>query len=630
MNTETHRLLARQLSKLDLTETLAPDAKTWSAFVGVVNRAYQDGDQDRYTLERSVALSSEEMQTLYQEKSTHEAHLRSIVESLNELIWLKDPSGVYLNCNPMFERFMGMTEADMVGKTDAQLGSRANASFLQVCLDRDLATDTQERWVTYGHDQQPALLEIETVQVLDGSGKITGVRGRGRDITEQRRTQEKIKNLAFFDSLTGLPNRILVMDRLKQAAEASAREQVYGTLLFIDLDHFKLLNDTLGHEAGDYLLQQVAQRLTLCARSVDTVARLGGDEFVVVLINMGKNSAQATANTELIGKKILGALNQPYLINGVTHRSTPSLGATLFRGNETDIPTLLKQADMAMYKSKAAGRNTLCFFDPELENAVMQRVRMEHDLRLALSEKQFVPHYQAQVDDEGFLSGVELLIRWEHPLRGMVSPAEFIPVAEETRLIVPLGLWILEQACMQLAAWALKPYLAHLTLAVNVSAHEFLHPDFLTRLFAILKHTQANPTQLKLELTESLLISRTEDVIAKMHHLKANGIGLSLDDFGMGYSSLSYLQRMPLKQLKIDQSFIRDMLIDMNDASIVKAIVDLGHNLGLNVIAEGVETELQRDFLRRLGCKDYQGYLYSRPLPLAQFESYAKKMPVPV
>ena len=391
------------------------------------------------------------------------------------------------------------------------------------------------------------------------------------------------------------------------------------------MDNFKTLNDTLGHDVGDILLQQVGQRISACIREGDTVARLGGDEFVVMLEDLSSNLQEAAAQTETVAGKILTALNHPYLLAGQNQRSTPSIGATLFHGNQLSVEELLKRADVAMYQAKAAGRNTLRFFDPEMQAAISAQAALEADLRQGIMQEQFILYYQPQVDGGAGLLGAEALIRWQHPERGLVSPAEFIPVAEETGMILPLGAWVLETSCNQLVIWAGQPEAAHLTLAVNVSARQFRQPDFVNQVLAVLDRTGANPRKLKLELTESLLLADVQDVIAKMTALKAKGVCFSLDDFGTGYSSLSYLKRLPLDQLKIDQSFVRDVLVDINDGAIAQTIIALGQTMGLAVIAEGVETEEQCEFLARIGCNTYQGYFFSRPLPLEGFEQFARQ-----
>ncbi len=409
---------------------------------------------------------------------------------------------------------------------------------------------------------------------------------------------------------------------------AGARSGLKGALLFVDLDHFKTVNDTLGHVTGDLLLEQVAQRLCACVRDGDTVARLGGDEFVVMLGDLSENEVDAANQAEMVGGKILDSLNQSYQLGRHLHHSTPSIGVTLFGGERQEsLEEPLKRADLAMYQAKAAGRNNLRFFDPRMQAVVMARATLELELREALAQQQFVLHYQAQVAGQtADVTGVEALVRWVHPQRGLVSPVEFISLAEETGAILPLGQMVLDIACAQLASWSRRPDLAQLTIAVNVSARQFHQDDFVQRVLCSLQQTGANPQRLKLELTESVLVENVEQTCAKMNALKALGVGFSLDDFGTGYSSLSYLKRLPLDQLKIDQSFVRDILTEGNDAAIARMVIVLAESLGLAVIAEGVETAAQRDFLASQGCHAYQGFLFARPLPVAEFERYLKAL----
>ncbi|MEB0163081.1 EAL domain-containing protein, partial [Glaciimonas sp. CA11.2] len=431
----------------------------------------------------------------------------------------------------------------------------------------------------------------------------------------------KIWQLAFYDPLTRLPNRRLLIDRLEHVQAISTRNKLHNALLFIDLDNFKTINDTLGHDKGDLLLQEVARRLVSCVRTADTVARLGGDEFVIMISELSENLEAAAVQVEQVGEKILMHLNQPYQLADHLYRSTSSIGVTLFSGRDESTDDLLKRADLAMYQAKSAGRNTLRFFEPDMQAAVSARAELEIDLRHGQQDAQFILYYQAQVDHSGRWTGAEALIRWQHPKRGLVSPAEFIPAAEENGLILTLGRWVLETACSQLVVWSLRPETSHLTLAVNVSMRQFRQPDFVKDVTELLELTGADPRMLKLELTESMLLVNVEDIIIKMSALIALGIRFSLDDFGTGYSSLSHLKRLPLDQLKIDQTFVRDVLTDPNDAAIVRTIVALAQSLGLSVIAEGVETASQMTFLSNNGCSAYQGYLFSRPLPLEQFEA---------
>ncbi|MFT3813139.1 MAG: EAL domain-containing protein [Acidovorax sp.] len=437
---------------------------------------------------------------------------------------------------------------------------------------------------------------------------------------ERLAAEREIQRLAFYDLLTGLPNRMLLMDRIHHALAAARRSHQGGALLFIDLDNFKDLNDTLGHDKGDLLLQQVAQRLNDCVRGMDTVARLGGDEFVVMIEQLSSDPADLAHAARIVAEKILARLSAPYTLAGHQYLSTPSIGIAPFHGGggPTDagasVGELLQQADLAMYQAKAAGRATLCFFDPGMQAAAAARAGLEADLRTALAQGDFVLHYQPQVDHAGRAVGVEALVRWRHPQRGMVSPADFIPLAEDTGLILPLGRWVLRTACELLAQWREDPRLAHLSVAVNVSSRQFHNADFADYVAHVLENTGAPPARLKLELTESMLVHDMITTIARMEALRALGVGFALDDFGTGYSSLAYLRRMPLDQIKIDRSFVRELLTDANDAVIVNTIIALSRSLGLEVIAEGVETAEQRDLLARAGCRFYQGYLFGKPV----------------
>ena len=465
----------------------------------------------------------------------------------------------------------------------------------------------ETRWVTAWGDFE-----------YDSAGQPVLQVGAMQDINERKAAAGEIEHLAFYDPLTGLPNRRLLLDRLRQAVASSTRTERHGALLFLDLDNFKALNDTLGHDIGDLLLQQVAQRLVGCVREGDTVARLGGDEFVLMLEDLSENSQEAATQTESVGEKILAVLNQPYQLEAQRYHNTPSIGVTLFVDHDGSVDELMKRADMAMYQAKAAGRNTLRFFDPVMQAEVTTRVALEADLREAVLKGQFVLHYQAQVAGDGRLTGTEVLLRWNHPQRGLVSPMEFIPLAEETGLILPMGLWVLQTACAQLAAWAARPDMAHLSIAVNVSACQLHHVDFVAQVLAVLDSTGARPQRLKLELTESLLVKDVEGVIAKMTALKARGVGFSLDDFGTGYSSLTYFLNLPVQLLKIDQSFVRVMLEDPGGLGIVESVVRLAQAFNRPVIAEGVETLEHGSMLLYLGCYLAQGYGISRPMPADQ------------
>ncbi len=548
-----------------------------------------------------------------------ESRFRSLTELSSDWFWEQDAEFrfVQIGANPqtptslVAPSYLGTRRWEHVVhgvSTEQWAAHRAALEAHEVFRDFEMLRphdDGVMRWST-----------ISGAPIFDAEGVFKGYRGTGRDITARKQAETDIERLAFFDVLTGLPNRRLLLDRLNRAIALSARDRGYGALLFIDLDNFKVLNDTRGHHVGDELLKQVAQRLLDCVRGVDTVARLGGDEFVVMLEELSETESVAATQCDLVGQKILRALNAPYPIEGQESRSSPSIGATLFFDHLQSVDELLQRADLAMYQAKSAGRNTLRFFDPAMQVAATARASLEMDLHVALQRCEFLLHYQPVVDQDGDMTGVEALLRWQHPTRGMVMPVEFIPVAEQSDLILAMGQWVLETACAQLVDWAPAPQTRDLSIAVNVSARQFRQTDFAKDILALLGTSGANPRRLKLELTESLLLSDVEDAIAKMAELRAVGVGFSLDDFGTGYSSLAYLKRLPLDQLKIDRSFVTDVLTNPNDAAIARTILNLAQSMELSVVAEGVETAGQRDFLLANGCRAFQGYFFGRPQPM--------------
>jgi diguanylate cyclase (GGDEF)-like protein/PAS domain S-box-containing protein len=467
-------------------------------------------------------------------------------------------------------------------------------------------------------------VELEVVAVQAHEEVVTHWVAVGRDITQRKNAEDMIRHLALYDALTDLPNRQLLMERLQKALFESARSGQHGALMFIDLDNFKILNDTLGHHVGDQLLQLVGARLKKSVRKTDTVARLGGDEFVVMVDDLSTDAETAMQKSRALADKVLATLREPFHIAGHQHYATPSIGVAAFLGQKDDVVELLKRADIAMYQAKSLGRNDVCFFDPKLQARMGASAKISADMRIGLAQEQFVVYYQPQVDRQGVVIGVEALVRWQHPERGLVMPIEFIPVAEDTGMILPLGQWVLETVCRQLAAWANWPQTAHLCAAVNVSVPQFRHPNFVDMVVNAIEATGIEPSRLKLELTESLMADRMEITIQKMGLLKSLGVTLALDDFGVGYSSLSMLKRLPLDQLKIDKGFVDDVLTDPNDAAISRAIISLAQSLGLQVVAEGVETQAQRDFLAYQGCDQFQGYLFARPLPIDKLEAYLR------
>ena len=545
----------------------------------------------------------------------------SLLDKAQDAIIVRDLEQRVIFWNKSAERLYGWTQLQVLGQPVQTLLYNDTAAFERATE----ITLEQGEWtgeiVQRHRDGTPIDVEGRWTLVRSDDGRPQSILSINTDIRQRKATEREIQRLAFYDPLTGLPNRMLLMDRMHHALASAQRHNYGGALLFIDLDNFKQLNDTLGHDQGDLLLQQVATRLNACVRSVDSVARLGGDEFVVMLEELSPKPHELALHARVVGEKILSALAVPYALSGYQYRSTPSIGIAPFHGSATSVGELLKQADLAMYQAKTAGRNTLRFFDPNMQAVVTARAALETDLRSALAQEEFLLHYQPQMHESGRCVGVEALVRWAHPQRGMVSPAQFIPLAEETGLILPLGRWVLQTACQRLALWQADPDLCHLTIAVNVSSRQFRHAGFVEDIARILAQTGAPAERLKLELTESLLVEDMEATIATMVALRSYGVGFSLDDFGTGYSSLSYLKRMPLHQLKIDQSFVRDLLTDPNDAAIVETIIGLSRNLGLDVIAEGVETTEQQAMLAAAGCQYYQGYLFGRPIPAEQLET---------
>jgi diguanylate cyclase (GGDEF)-like protein len=461
--------------------------------------------------------------------------------------------------------------------------------------------------------------------ISNADGNVIRAAGIQSEITAKKDTEQEIENLAFYDPLTKLANRRLITERLNQALASSRRTKKWGALLFIDLDNFKDLNDSLGHKFGDLLLQQVAERLNSCVRENDSVGRLGGDEFVILLDNLSDKKVDAAAQIQVIAKKMLSALNELYQLDTYEYHNTVSIGVTLFGQHVLELEELLKQADIAMYKAKESGRNNVCFFDYKMQEEVYHRTKMERDLRTALECNQFQLFFQVQVDDTGATLGAESLIRWQHPNRGLVSPGEFIPIAEKSDLILSIGQWVLNTACLQLKEWEKSSLTSSLTLSVNVSAKQFHQPYFAEQVLATVKRHAINPNKLKLELTESMLIEDVQKIIVTMKALTDIGIRFELDDFGTGYSSMQHLKNLPLHRLKIDQSFVRDISHDISDQAIVRTIIAMTQGMGLEVIAEGVETEDQRLRLHNKGCKQYQGYLFGKPLPVNEFEALITK-----
>ena len=564
-----------------------------------------------------------------------EAQYRSLAEWTPESIIIHG-EGKMLFVNPAAIKMLGATCAsDLVGKPILDLIHPDFRKIVSQRLDKNAkpgGKSPMQEQKLFKRDGSVIDVEVQGMRV-NFNGK-PAVHAAMRDITERKHSEELVRQLAYYDPLTGLVNRLLFNNQVTQATLASKRTGHHGALLLLDLDNFKSINDTYGHGAGDLLLIEVARRLKSCVREVDAVGRLGGDEFVVLLKDLAQDEVTAKAQAVVLAEKIRGLLGAPYVLTlaadadrapqVIEHHCTASLGVALFLGSTVSREDCIKRADIAMYRAKNSGRNTVCFFNSLMQVEQTNNVIFEEDMRKAVFDKQFRLYYQAQVKSKSEVTGVEALLRWQHPTRGWVSPAELIATAEKTGLILPLGLWVLETACTQLAVWANQAATANLTMAVNVTARQFQQGDFVEQVIAVLERTGANPLLLKLELTESVLVTDVESVIVKMNLLKAKGISFSLDDFGTGYSSLSDLKRLPLSQLKIAQELVRDILIDPNDMGIARMVIALADSMGLTAIAEGVETEAQRDFLEMLGCTPYQGFLFCSPVPIEAFEAFMK------
>ena len=563
---------------------------------------------------------------------------RLMANLANDVIWTLSQQGVVTYVSPSVEVVRGFTPAEVMQQSMQDTLTPASQALLRGYFTQ-LHEDIQAGRVPQNFKGELEYLckngltvwtEALASPILDAQGLVIEVLGVSRDISERKCAEELVRELAYYDPLTGLANRMLLRDRLTQSMASGERSGNYGALMFLDLDNFKPLNDQHGHGAGDLLLAEVARRLKSCVRQIDTVARFGGDEFVVLLDDLTSDKEQAHSQADLVAGKIRSVLANPYVLDigpgdfgvpqTIEHKCTASIGVALFLGQKNTDEDILKWSDLAMYSAKEAGRNTVCFCDAQMWHENTARQVLEEDLRDAVSAQQVCVYFQAQFDRQNQIVGADALLRWQHPSRGWVSPREFIPKAEKTGLILPMGLWVLESACVQLALWAKRSGTADLTVTVNVSGRQLAQRDFVEQVLETLKRTGANPHRLKLEMKESVLLADVEGVIAKMNALNGMGIGFSLDDFGTGYSSLADLNRLPLDQIKIDQNFVRNILIDPVDAAVVKMVVALAESMEVNVIAEGVETEAQRNFLADLGCHTYQGYLVGPALPAHEFE----------
>jgi diguanylate cyclase (GGDEF)-like protein/PAS domain S-box-containing protein len=571
-----------------------------------------------------AALLAKQFDSMLDSLAKREAQLASFYSLDLVGLTVTSPEKGLVSINSCLCAMLEYSEHQLQKMTWAELTHPADLDadieqFTKLLANKIDGYSLEKRFISRTGKVITTMLVVRCVRNDDGS--VDYVMAMVQDISKQKADAIQIEQLAYFDPLTELPNRRLLDDRLKQALVHSERSRHYGALLFLDLDNFKTLNDTLGHDIGDMLLQQVAKRLITIIREGDTVTRFGGDEFVILLESLDTDADIAATEVKAIANKILDTLNQPYNIAGHTYSSSTCIGASLFLGHKVTPDELLKQADISMYQAKKSGRNVFCFFDPQMQSIVINRAKLERDLLCALEHQQFQLYFQVQVDSANRHLGAEALIRWIHPERGIVSPLHFIPLAEDTGIIIEIGKWVLESACIQLNAWQKNINTAALSLSINVSAKQFHQADFVETIKKNIDDYSVNPKLLKIELTESLLLNNIEEIIHRMNELALIGIQFSLDDFGTGYSSLQYLKKLPLHQLKIDRSFVRDLGIDSNDEIIVKTIISMAHSLGLNVIAEGVENEEQQQYLINQGCTNFQGYLFSKPLPLDEFEA---------
>jgi len=551
--------------------------------------------------------------------------LQSVIQTAPIRVFWKDRESRFVGCNTRFAEDAGYASPEeLIGKTDHDMAWREQAEMFRADDATIMASGAPR--IDYELFRKTAggkslWLSASKVPLRDNDGNIIGVLGIYSDITAKKQAEDEIRNLAYFDSLTSLPNRRLLMDRLEHAMAASARQKEYAALLMLDLDNFKELNDSKGHDIGDLLLREVGKRISDCVREVDTVARFGGDEFVVIVEALGSDEGAAASQAMIVAEKIRAAIDRKFVFKGFgfSHYSTPSIGVTLFSDAAESVESLLKQVDLALYQAKSSGRNTIRFFSPAMQTQIDERAKMTAGLRRALEKKELCLYYQPQVDKMGNVIGAEALLRWFPNNGEPVSPAQFIPLAEESGLILPIGDWVIEQACKQLEVWGDDPDTSHFNLAVNVSSHQFRQSDFASQVNRHIEETGINPARLKLELTESVVLYDVDETIERMQEIKKLGVSFSLDDFGTGFSSLAYLKRLPLSQLKIDQTFVRDILTDHSDAAIVRAILAMSTSLGIDVIAEGVETEEQYNFLANHGCCYYQGYYFGKPLPIDEW-----------
>ena len=555
-----------------------------------------------------------------QKQAEEQLRLAATTFESQQGVMITDKDANILRVNKAFTEITGYSQEQVMGKNPRILSSgRHDQAFYQALWDQLLSTGRFEGELWNRRQNGEIYPEWQTITaVKNDAAEVNYYVCVFSDITEKKNAESKIHAMAFYDSLTNLPNRRLLLDRFDQELATAKRHKQFGAVLFLDLDHFKSLNDSQGHLAGDELLIQVATRLVSMLREEDTPARLGGDEFVVLLHAASESVSTVVDQAWVVAEKIKDTLNEPFVLNANPYQLSTSIGIALFPDNHKSPETILQQADTAMYRSKTSGRNAISFFNPGMQEAADLRLKLEQDIRTAIENNQFILFYQPQVDAKGSVVSMEALIRWEHPEKGILPPADFIPVAEESGLILGMGQWILLEACNRIKAWqnaGVNPP----RIFVNVGPRQFRQPDFVEQVKHAIDTNGIAPQRLGIELTESVMIIDMDDTLAKIQALKALGIAVAVDDFGTGYSSLMYLKQLPIDTLKIDQRFVRDILTDANSAVIVETIIAMARHLDLSVIAEGVETPRQLALLRQQGCPAFQGNYFSHPLPAARY-----------
>jgi len=570
---------------------------------------------------RMLSITGTNQDITERKRVEQELRIAATAFETQEAMFITDAHQTIIKTNKAFTEITGFSAEEAIGRKPSLLSSGRHNDIFYQAMWAEIGRNNCWRGEIWNRRKNgevyPEWLSI--TKVTSDDGVVTNYVAAFSDISHRKQAEETIYSLAFYDTLTSLPNRKLLRDRLQQSLLLGMRTGHCGAVLFIDLDDFKSLNDTQGHAAGDALLIEVAERIRKCVHTDDTIARLGSDEFVVVLDSLSTDGDLAAEQAKLVAERVHARIREPLTLAGQEYRCKSCIGVSLFGTVATTVDELLKQADSAMSQGKQSGRNKVHFFDAQMQAALEARVQLEYWLQQAVPD-QLMLYYQAQTDAFGHIFGAEALIRWQHPEKGLISPASFIPLAESSGLILSIGHWVIESACRQLKLWERDAKTRHLVLSVNVSARQFQQPGFVQEVEQMLQATGADPGLLKLELTESMLAENVDAMVAKMQQLRDRGVHFSLDDFGTGFSSLNYLKRLPIDQLKIDQSFVKDVLEDANDAAIVRSVIALGQSLGLAVIAEGVETQGQKDFLAVHGCAQFQGYLFGRPVPLADFE----------